>query len=254
MEPLALRLVLPPLVVIVASVAQRRLGDRLGGLLVGLPLTSGTFLVLLLPQHGPALLAEAAAGMLAGQIAVIVFALVYARLVRGGVAIALVGSIACWALAVCAGQLADAVVVAALVFVLIAAFALRTWPAVTNAPATQSCPPDGLELAGRVFLASALIITLTTGVELLGPQLAGLLSAAPLVALVIAPSTHRQRGAAAAQTMLHGVARGSVAAAVFALVVIVSIGTLGGAGLVVAAIACLATTATTSLVDQPQSA
>lgn len=203
MEILALRLVLPPAIVVLASLGQRHLGDRLAGLLIGLPLTSGTYLALILPSHGPAAVSGAACGMLAGQVAVTVTALAYAWLApRTGTAAALLVTLAVWAATVMALRPVGGVVSAAL-FVLLATFALLRWP--TAPPTTPpmdptSRPAVGMgELAQRVVLTTGLVFTLTAGTTRLGPQFAGLLAAAPLVVLILTPATHRDRGADAKQ-------------------------------------------------------
>lgn len=251
MESLALRLLLPPLVVTVASLGQRHLGDRLGGLLVGLPLTSGTFLGLLLHAHGPSTVAGAAAGVLAGQVAVVAMALAYARLARAGIVSALVGCLVCWALVVMAMRPVDGLVACSVLFAAAALAALNAWP-VSNAPsATGSARVGGGEFALRVLLTSGLVVTLTSGVHLLGPQLAGLLSAAPLVALVLTPATHHERGHAAVVVLLHGVAKGSVGAATFALVIALSVDALGGLAFLLATAAGSAAVTLVSMPGRP---
>ncbi len=251
MEPLALRLVLPPLVVIVAGLTQRHLGDRLGGLLVGLPLTSGTFLGLVLPAHGPAAVAEAAVGVLVGQIGVIVMTASYARFVRAGVVAALGGAIVCWAVTVVAVRPVDGLVLGLVLFAVVAALALRTWP-VSAVPELAGRTGSGAGgFAVRVLLASALVVTLTSAVHVLGAQLAGLLSAAPLVALVLTPATQRDRGEAAAGALLHGVAKGAVGAAAFALVLAVAVQGLGGIAFLAAASAGIAVAGLVSVVPHP---
>lgn len=250
MEHLALRLILPPLVVVIASLGQRHLGDRFGGLLVGLPLTSGTFMGLLLLSHGPDSVADAAVGVLAGQVAVVVMVAAYAHLSRAGVTAAVAGCIVCWAVAVMAVRSVEGPILCSALFAGVALVALRSWPT-SDEPEVDSRRSAGAgEFATRVVLASALVVTLASGVHVLGPQLAGLLSAAPLVALVLTPATHRERGGAAVAVLLHGVARGSVGAATFALVLSLSVGELGGmafllatsAGCAVAALISVAAT------------
>ena len=80
METLLLRLVLPPVTVILAGWVQHRLGPRHSGRLVGLPLTSGPFLVVLLLAEGPTPTVTAARGVVAGQLMVVGFAVAYALL------------------------------------------------------------------------------------------------------------------------------------------------------------------------------
>jgi hypothetical protein len=224
-ELLALRLVLPPLLVVLASVAQRRLGDRAGGLVVGLPLTSGTYLLLLVPTHGAAAAVDAAVGVLAGQVAVVALCATYAwSAVRGGVATALGAALGAWGLvAPAVAALGHAAAVAG-AFALLVTVVLRRWPdAAGPAPAAPSTPLWTVLLV-RAAAATAVVVGLSAATGALGPRLGGLLAAAPLVVLVVAPSTHRRGGHPALRAFLHGVVRGSVAAAGATLALLVAIG------------------------------
>ena len=64
MDLLLFKLVFTPLLLLAASLAARRWGEAVGGLLVGLPLTSGSVSVFLALEHGPAFAAQATAGSL----------------------------------------------------------------------------------------------------------------------------------------------------------------------------------------------
>lgn len=243
MEALTLRLLLPPLVIALASLAQARLGDRLGGLVVGLPLTSGTFLALLHVSHGSAALAHSAGGMLAGQVAVVVMACAYGWCApRLSPAPTLLAALAAWAVTVTlvAGS-PRGVIVTTTAYAVVVGLALLRWPSPAAAPADPTPRRAATDLALRVTVGSGLVIALTAGVQLLGPSLAGTLAAAPLVALVLSPSTHRQRGAGAVRDLLGGVVRGSAGAAAFAVVVVALAGPIGGLSLLAAIAACLAT-------------
>lgn len=238
METIALRLLLPPLVITLASLAQTRVGDRLGGVLVGLPLTSGTFLVLLHLSHGPAAVGEAAIGMLGGQVAVVVMATAYAwSAARAQAPVALPLTLLVWALAVSALGAVSTVPLLCGLFVALAAPALHRWPTVAPGPS----PDAGVRaLVPRVALTSGLVVALMAATPLLGAHVAGLLAAAPLIAVVIAPATHRSRGVVATRALLRGVVTGSTGAAAFALVVILLADVLGGAVFAPAVLAALA--------------
>lgn len=192
--------------------------------------------------------------MLAGQVAVIAMALSYARFVRAGVRVALGGAILCWGVTVVTVRPVDEPLVGLALVGLIATLALCTWPA---APALDPATPSTSGAGGftlRVVCASALVVTLTSTVHALGAHVAGLLSAAPLVALValvLTPVTHRDRGGAAASALLHGVAKGAVGAATFALVLVVGAEWLGGLAFLAAASAGITVAGLVSVVPQP---
>ena len=250
-ETIALRLILPPLVIVFASLAQGRLGDRLGGLVVGLPLTSGTFLCLLHLSHGPEALAHGAVGLLGGQVAVVAMCVTYAIAApRHSPALALGAALVAWVVGVTiARALVEGVLVTAALHALVALAALAGWPRSDTADTAVPSRSARHDILVRVAIGSGLVIALTAAVETLGSGLAGTLAAAPLVALVLSPSTHAQRGARAVQDLLGGVVRGSLGAAAFGLVVACTAGHLGGLALLVATAVCLATVALVGRVD-----
>src|SRR5271157_2814721 len=95
MSLLAIKLVVTPLVVLIASLAARRWGDAVGGWLVGLPLTSGPVSVFLAIEQGPSFAAQAAEGSIAGVVSQAAFCIGYGALARWGVTVALaVGTLA----------------------------------------------------------------------------------------------------------------------------------------------------------------
>src|SRR5262245_53262548 len=104
MNILLLKLVLTPLLIGSVSLAGRRWGPTVGGLLVALPLTSGPILFFLALERGTTFTTHAALGTLEGLISNAVFALVFAWLVMArpwwvALALALGAFLACtWAL------------------------------------------------------------------------------------------------------------------------------------------------------------
>jgi len=78
MSLLTVKLVVTPLMVLVAWLAARRWGEAVGGWLVGLPLTSGPVAVFLALEQDPTFAAEAAAGSTAGVVAQAAFVAGYA--------------------------------------------------------------------------------------------------------------------------------------------------------------------------------
>ena len=82
MALLILRFTLAPLTIFIATVVQRRFGHRSGGRVVGLPLTTGPFLVLIALTEGANATSIAAHGVVAGQIMVVLFCTTYAHVCR----------------------------------------------------------------------------------------------------------------------------------------------------------------------------
>lgn len=73
-----IKLIAAPLLLALATLAARRWGTVLGGILIGLPLISGPISVFLAIENGAGFAVETARGALAGTVALAVFTCVYA--------------------------------------------------------------------------------------------------------------------------------------------------------------------------------
>ncbi len=226
-----LRIGLTPLAFALVSWAQSRFGDRIGGRLIGLPVTTGPFLLAVCLTSSRLTAAHAATGVTTGQMAVVVFCVAYAWLARSmepvqttiaALALALASVLALswtstpWAAA------------AAVWSVIGVSLLLWPWPArhhpTTGAPAAQRGPdrpdPDheGAEhpqprppgtarpspMLTRAVISTCVVATMTSLVPILGARPAGVLSSAPVLLSIILPSTHRANGAAGAAELARG--------------------------------------------------
>ena len=219
MELLLLRLAITPTLVGLVALVQRRFGDRLGGRLVGFPLTTAPFLLVLCLTHGAALTAAAAHGVVVGQISVVLFCLTYARLapyVRPWVALAvsLVGGTSC---VLGLATVASTWVAAAIVLTFIG-FALLTWPVVPPGATSTARTEGRWETPLRMTVAGTVVAALTGAARVLGPELAGVLSTAPVILSVLTPTTHRAAGSPAARLLLRGAVTSMPASVMFSAV------------------------------------
>ena len=78
MTVLALKLLLAPLLVVASSLAGRRWGPRLAGILVVLPIVAGPILLILYLDHGSEFSANAARAATLGIVPLAAFALIFA--------------------------------------------------------------------------------------------------------------------------------------------------------------------------------
>lgn len=204
MEILLFRTALAPCLVLLVSLAARRLGPRLGGRLLGAPTTSGPFIAVLCLSSGSAAAAHAARGGAGGQLCVAGFCIVYGRLApRCGPALTLVLSLVCVAVAGAVETLCgdDIAVTVALVLLLI----------LVNVPAPVRVRPDpdpnSLSrgaIAARMVLSGTVVLASVSLAHLAGPVAGGMLSAMPVLLIVMAPALHRCSGAAAVADLLRG--------------------------------------------------
>ena len=77
MSILLLRLLLTPTLVVLVSYIQKRWGHALGGRVIGLPLSTGPFLILIYLMDGAGQTANATHGVVAGQIAVVSYCYIF---------------------------------------------------------------------------------------------------------------------------------------------------------------------------------
>jgi hypothetical protein len=243
---LVLKLVLTPALIAAASLAGRRWGPTVSGWLVGLPLTSGPVVFFLALEHGTSFAAAAAVGTLAGTISQAAFCVVYARIaLHGAWPLALLGGCAGF-LAVTAGlirvNLPTAFVFALALAALVVALSLMPGPrsgAVTpgpdSAPAAASAPPRW-DLPARMVVATAFVLLLTGVSAALGAHVTGLLAPFPVYASVLAVFAQRQRGPAAAASVLRGLVYGLFSFAGFMLTLAELLARVGTAGAFAAAL------------------
>jgi hypothetical protein len=221
---LAVKLLLAPSFVVGASIAARRFGPRIGGLIGGLPVVAGPILLVYALAHGRAFAAGAAAGTLLGLVSLIAFVVIYGRLA---------GRLF-WGASMLAGWLAFALATAAfsaLSVPLGAALALVALALLLGLASLPHPGPDVLvhgappawDLPVRGACALSLVVALTAISGWLGPQLSGLLAPFPIITTVLATFTHAQRGTDELLRLLRGLVGGFGAFALFCFTLAVSL-------------------------------
>lgn len=230
MSTLAVKLLLAPLFAVAASLAVRRLGPLLGGVVGGLPVVAGPILLTFALEHGAAFAARATVATLLGLISLTAFVVVYGWLTAR----------ANWVACLGAGWLAFLAMTAALepvhvragvalllawgTFAVVLRLTARSWAADPGTPATA---PPRWDLPLRAVCALALVLALTGAAAALGPHLSGLLAPFPIVTSVLAAFTHAQAGPTAARRLLRGLVLGYFAFALFCVVAAVLVEPLG---------------------------
>ncbi len=221
---LFVELSLAPTLILVSSLVQQRWGQRIGGLIVGLPLTSLPLLMLLSLAHGAQFSAAAADSSLEASVAQALLIWVYVAVARrAGLVASLAASAGAFGLAVAVLYVTPRWSPLLSLVVGVAAYigALRYWPRAqiarraSSAPSAPPSPESGLRLSYRLAIRmaiAALFAALLTGVSgVLGSQLSGLVSAFPVLTFVMGGLTHREGGEIEVANFLYGVTRGSFA-------------------------------------------
>lgn len=231
---LLLKLVLAPLLVVGSSLAGRRWGPGLTGLLVALPLVAGPILLITYLEQGPAFVARAASASLLGLVSLAAFAVVFARVsrARGWAGTVLRGWLVCLSLDL-ALSFAPVPAWVALGLALAAAWAgMRLLPVPGE---VRPVTPPWWDLPARALVTAGLVLAVTTAAGRLGPDLTGVLAPFPTALSVVAVFALAQGGPPAAAATMRGLLRGLGGFAAFCFLVAVLAEPLGGWAFVLAA-------------------
>jgi hypothetical protein len=225
---LFLKLTLTPLLILAATAAGRRWGHAIGGWLVAMPFTAGPVVYFIALEHGARTAASAALGCLGGAVAESAFALAYSwcatrlawpvSLLSGAAGFMLV------ALSLNRLSLRFSLVCAYVIVALIVSLtALPKAPESMNEGAAR----PSVHLLFRMFIATLVVVILTSSVSLLGPTLSGVLATFPVYASILTVFAHKQQGWGAAVEVLRGLLTGLVGFTGFFCVLVVCLPRVG---------------------------
>jgi hypothetical protein len=215
---LAFKLIVTPFFIGMVTLAGRKWGPTVSGLLMGLPLTSAPISVFLAIQYGAAFAARSASGNLAGQASVCIFCLAYSLSAQK------FNWIPCTILSLLSFMFSTFVwnqmplTLLPAVAILGIVICLVLWLMPKGSATIRPISPPRWDLPARMLLATAFVIALTTFADTLGPHLSGLIAPFPVFGTIITAFTHRQQGAGAAAHLLRGIVFGSLAYTAFFLI------------------------------------
>jgi hypothetical protein len=226
MGVLAAKIVLAPAFVVAASIAARRYGARIGGLVGGLPVVAGPILLVFALDHGRAFAASASAATLLGIVSLIAFIVVYARLASGAhwLASLTLGWGAFFAMTAALSALTVSAPLALACVLAAVGVALIALPR-SRGEQSEAIPP-AWDLPLRGLSALALVLALTALAGQLGAKLSGLLAPFPVIASVLAVFTHALHGEDDLLRIMRGFMLGLVAYALFCFALAESLGSL----------------------------
>src|SRR5262245_11364154 len=249
-----LKIAVTPLLVAGVSLAARRWGPTVGGILMGLPWFTGPVLFILIQDQGTEFGVAACFGVQIGVACISAFMLVnglvatFARWpwsLAAAVAAFIAGATAAsdpallaWIMPGAVPPLWAAAGIGAASLIIVLALLPRP-----RGDVRPQAPP-WWDIPARMAAAAGLVAILVAGAELLGPRLAGVLASYPIILTVTGAFTHRRWGRQAVWRVLRGLAASLFGFVVFFLIVGLA---LPGAGLVgayaLAAASALAITA-----------
>jgi hypothetical protein len=216
---LLFKIAVPPVLVAFMSLAARRFGPTMGGLLMGLPWMTGPVLYFLSLDRDASFATRMCTGVQLGTFAMAAFALVYVAVARiAPWYICLPAAAAAFASTGYAGQsfmthLPTASAVA--ILALLNAHSLIPEPS----EATPALVLPWWDLPARMAATFALVACIMISAENLGPQLSGLVSSYPVILTVVGSFTHHQLGRDASLRLLKAITLSLVGFSLFFLTV-----------------------------------
>jgi hypothetical protein len=240
---LALKLFLAPACVVAVSLAGRRWGPTVAGLLGGFPVVAGPILLVVTIVQGNDFGADAAAGSLLGLTAVAASVVVYARVApRLSPPLTL---LAAWATFFAGVALLSALDVSPVVAFLIAVVSFELSRLLVRVPGESEphvLPMPWWDLPARALSALLLVLAVTIAADALGPTLSGQLAAFPVLTSVLLVFTHLTRGPVEVQLLIRAFLLGFYGFAVFSLVLALTLDEFSSAAsFALATVAAMAT-------------
>ena len=175
-----LKLIITPLLMLSISIAAKRWGTHVGGLLSGLPVTSAVVMLFLSLEQGPGFVAMAVPGALAGVAAIQATYLFYLAVTRR--LSAFLGCVTALAFYVFAalfmnwlGSLPASIAVTLCLIVVLIMATSKTG----ERPAKQVPLPSWI-IPMRMLTATLLLLLITAGAQWLGPVVSGYLAPIPI--------------------------------------------------------------------------
>ncbi|MEE1924145.1 hypothetical protein V0R50_20035 [Pseudomonas sp. 148P] len=215
-----LKLIVTPLLMWAVSLASRRWGGLLGGLLSGMPITSALVMVFLCLEQGSGFAVNAVPGALGGLAAVQAsYACYLFSSRRVGIVPTVLVSLGCYGIA--AYVLTHWAGLPLAIGVALCLVALLVWATGREARPAQlaQIKPRWWEIPLRMVAATSLLMLTTGTAQWLGPAVSGMLAPIPVIAWPLVVFSHVQGGRYSMAGMIRGNAIGGVGVIAFYLVI-----------------------------------
>ena len=208
MNLLLIKLTLIPAVIALVSLAARKWGNKIGGLIGSMPWTAGPILLFFILEQGKEFGVHSIQGVMTGILALISFCISYSVFSRKlfwlPTLLLAYGMYTLTALIVNYLQLS--LWMSYLLVISAILLALRFFPTLTGKPATIRRLPFDIPI--RMAVATLFVLVITRLAGILGPGWSGILTPFPIMTSVLAIFSHTLQGSNAAITTLRGLVMG----------------------------------------------
>ncbi|GAB2576836.1 hypothetical protein [Spirosoma areae] len=204
MNLLLLKLTLIPAVIALVTLAIRKWGNKIGGLIGSMPWTAGPILLFFILEQGKAFGILSIRGAMTGILALISFGFSYSAFSRKltwfPTLLLSYGFYTATALAV--NYLQPGLVVSYALVIGVILLALRFFPTPTAQSPSVRRLPFGIPI--RMLVATLFVLVITGLASVLGPNWSGILTPFPIMTSVLAIFAHTLQGSNAAIITLRG--------------------------------------------------
>lgn len=235
---LVLKLTLVPLLIACVTMIGRRWGTRIAGMFAAMPVVAGPIAMFLALEQGPEFGAHAAVGAIAATAALLVFFIAYAwasRRFEWPAALAC-GLLAWFAAGLVIASLPSRIDLAATVALVALLLTPALMPGLESRPALRVAPAR-FDLPIRMLAGALLTLLVTAVASRVGESWSGLLTAFPVITLVLGVFTHRESGPGQVARLFRGIGIGLYAFCGFFVTLSLLLPRLGVAPAFTAAIA-----------------
>ncbi len=209
------KLTLVPIIILGLSLAGKRWGGFVSGILSGLPVIAGPITLFLALEQSPDFAAASANATLLGILALSSFCFIYGLCARkyGWLTSLTISWICYFIIAALTSRLSFPPPISLLLVTSFIVLLLKLTPSITHNTITLSITKN--ELLVRMLAAMLLVMVITTFADSLGPTFSGIFAAFPVAASVLAVFTHATHSGEQAALLLRGVTVGLVSLSSF---------------------------------------
>lgn len=205
---LALKLLIVPAFIVLITLAARRWGPQVAGVMAGFPLVAGPILFFIDLEQGHAFATVAATATVSAVTAAVAFGFAYAWASRFRAwGASLLMALATWGITAFAlAQWQPSLAIAVTMALGALWLAPRSLPAMAEVDVAK--PTSSGQLCARMVAGALLVASVTTAATGLGSRWSGLLAMFPVLASVLSVFSHRSQGPAYVAHLLRGMMKG----------------------------------------------